>query len=89
MQENWDFTAAAFGGGGLPLPGDIAALPGQLVGRLPLGAQRQVAFAVALSHRPELLILDEPTSGVGPLGSARLWEGIRPPPPRARARERW
>jgi ABC-2 type transport system ATP-binding protein len=77
VQENWDFTAAAFGGTGLPLPGDIAPWRRQLVGRLPLGAQRQVAFAVALSHRPELLVLDEPTSGVGPLGSARLWEGIR------------
>jgi ABC-type multidrug transport system ATPase subunit len=30
-----------------------------------------------LSHRPELLILDEPTSGVGPLGAARLWDQIR------------
>jgi ABC-2 type transport system ATP-binding protein/ribosome-dependent ATPase len=77
VQENWDFTAAAFRSAGLPLPPDIAAWHGQLVGSLPLGAQRQVAFAVALSHRPELLVLDEPTSGVGPLGSARLWEGIR------------
>jgi ABC-2 type transport system ATP-binding protein len=77
VKENWDFTAAAFRGGGQPLPQDISAWQGQLVGRLPLGTQRQVAFAVALSHRPELLVLDEPTSGVGPLGGARLWEGIR------------
>ncbi|HEX9040790.1 MAG TPA: ABC transporter ATP-binding protein [Trebonia sp.] len=77
VRENWDFTAAAFGGAGTPLPEEISAWQGQLVGSLPLGAQRQVAFAVALSHRPELLVLDEPTSGVGPLGSARLWEGIR------------
>jgi ABC-2 type transport system ATP-binding protein/ribosome-dependent ATPase len=49
----------------------------QLVDRLPLGVQRHVAFALAVAHRPELLILDEPTSGVGPLGAARLWEGIR------------
>ena len=77
VKENWDFTAAAFRGGRLSLPKDIAAWQGQLVGSLPLGEQRQVAFAVALSHRPELLVLDEPTSGVGPLGSARLWEGIR------------
>jgi ABC-2 type transport system ATP-binding protein/ribosome-dependent ATPase len=77
VQENWDFTAAAFRAPGTPLPAEISAWQGQLVGRLPLGAQRQVAFAVALSHRPELLVLDEPTSGVGPLGSARLWEGIR------------
>ena len=77
VAENWDFTAAAFRTRGAPLPDGIAAWQKELVGSLPLGAQRQVAFAVALSHRPELLVLDEPTSGVGPLGSARLWEGIR------------
>ena len=77
VAENWDFTAAAFRNPGLPLPAGISAWKGKLVGSLPLGAQRQVAFAVALSHRPELLVLDEPTSGVGPLGGARLWEGIR------------
>lgn len=77
VAENWDFTAAAFRNRGAPLPDGIAAWQKELVGSLPLGAQRQVAFAVALSHRPELLVLDEPTSGVGPLGSARLWEGIR------------
>jgi ABC-2 type transport system ATP-binding protein len=78
VAENWNFTAAAFGmrrGG--PLPDSIAAWRKGVVGDLPLGVQRQVAFAVALSHRPELLVLDEPTSGAGPLASARLWEGIR------------
>jgi ABC-type multidrug transport system ATPase subunit len=77
VAENWDFTAAAFRNRGMPLPAGISPWKSQPVGSLPLGAQRQVAFAVALSHRPELLVLDEPTSGVGPLGSARLWEGIR------------
>ena len=75
--ENWDFAAAAYRTRGAPLPEGISAWKKALVGSLPLGAQRQVAFAVALSHRPRLLVLDEPTSGVGPLGSARLWEGIR------------
>jgi ABC-2 type transport system ATP-binding protein len=77
VAENWEFTAAAFRNRGAPLPEGISAWRKELVGSLPLGAQRQVAFAVALSHQPELLVLDEPTSGVGPLGSARLWEGIR------------
>jgi ABC-type multidrug transport system ATPase subunit len=78
VTENWNFTAAAFGmrrGG--PLPDSIAGWRKHVVGDLPLGVQRQVAFAVALSHQPELLVLDEPTSGAGPLSSARLWEGIR------------
>lgn len=47
-----------------------------LVGDLPLGAQRRLAFDLALAHDPRLLVLDEPTSGVGPLGRARLWEAI-------------
>jgi ABC-2 type transport system ATP-binding protein len=47
-----------------------------LVGDLPLGVQRRVAFAAALQHHPDLLILDEPTSGVDPLARARLWETI-------------
>lgn len=76
-EENMQFTAAIFGSGSTRLPGSI--IPSQareLVGSLPLGVQRQVAFAQALSHQPELLLLDEPTSGVGPLGRARLWETI-------------
>jgi ABC-2 type transport system ATP-binding protein len=80
VAENWAFTTAAYGRHRMsdaPLPDHISAWRRDLVGSLPLGAQRQVAFAAALSHRPELLILDEPTSGVGPLGSARLWEEIR------------
>jgi ABC-2 type transport system ATP-binding protein len=76
VAENWAFTAAAFRHR-VPLPESISGWKDELAGRLPLGAQRQVAFAVAVSHRPELLILDEPTSGVGPLGGARLWERIR------------
>lgn len=36
-----------------------------------------MAFALATGHGPELLVLDEPTSGVGPLGRARLWDDIR------------
>ena len=77
VAENWSFTAAAFRRARAAIPGNISAWKNELVGGLPLGAQRQVAFAVALSHQPELLILDEPTSGVGPLGGARLWEQIR------------
>jgi ABC-2 type transport system ATP-binding protein/ribosome-dependent ATPase len=39
--------------------------------------QRRAAFAAALAHRPDLLVLDEPTSGVGVLARARLWDTIR------------
>jgi len=77
VEENWIFTSRAFGIRNLPIAPSIADLANQLVGALPLGAQRRVAFAVAFSHQPDLLVLDEPTSGVAPLSAAKLWEDIR------------
>jgi ABC-2 type transport system ATP-binding protein len=74
--ENLEFAAAIFGAGRAVLPEPVRPYARELVGSLPLGVQRQVAFAEALSHGPDLLMLDEPTSGVGPLGRARLWETI-------------
>ncbi|QSA95790.1 ribosome-associated ATPase/putative transporter RbbA [Methylococcus sp. EFPC2] len=41
---------------------------------LPLGIRQRLSLAVAWIHRPELLILDEPTSGVDPLARDRFWE---------------
>ena len=77
VQENWAFTTTAFSLTDAPQPEAILAWREVLVGDLPLGAQRRVAFAVVvLSHRPELLVLDEPTSGVGPLNGA-VWQEIR------------
>jgi ABC-2 type transport system ATP-binding protein len=67
VAENWSFTTAAFGTTGAVLPETVAAWRGELVGALPLGAQRQVAFAVALSHRPELLVLAGLAAAVGDL----------------------
>jgi ABC-2 type transport system ATP-binding protein len=78
VAENLAFSAAAFG---VPepaaLPDDLAARAGTLIRDLPLGLRRRVAFAVALAHHPDLLVLDEPTSGVDPLQRARLWDTIR------------
>lgn len=76
--ENLEFTAAAYGNatGSYDLPEPLRPYARTVVGALPLGAQRRVGFAQALSHRPDLLILDEPTSGVDPLGRADLWETI-------------
>jgi ABC-2 type transport system ATP-binding protein/ribosome-dependent ATPase len=77
VQENWMFTVAAFGPARPSLPPSISDVKNDLVGMLPMGLQRRVAFAVAFSHGPELLVLDEPTAGVGPLSRARLWQDIR------------
>ena len=76
--ENLRFTAAAYGSGSgsYDLPAPLRRYARDVVGALPLGVQRRVAFAQALSHRPDLLILDEPTSGVDPLGRAELWDTI-------------
>ena len=74
--ENLEFSEAIFGPGASPLPDELRSYARELVGSLPLGVQRRVAFAQALSHHPDLLMLDEPTSGVDPLGRARLWETI-------------
>jgi ABC-2 type transport system ATP-binding protein len=72
--ENLQFVASVFGMSPDLGPVGAGATP---VGRLPLGLQRQTAFTSALQHRPGLLVLDEPTSGVGPLTRARLWDRIR------------
>lgn len=46
----------------------------QRAGDLPLGIRQRLSLAVAIVHEPEMLILDEPTSGVDPLARDRFWE---------------
>ena len=76
VAENVDFATGAYGAAEADLPDELAALGDRLVGDLGLGSQRRLAFAIALGHAPELLVLDEPTSGVDPLARARLWDVI-------------
>jgi ABC-2 type transport system ATP-binding protein/ribosome-dependent ATPase len=76
VAENLSFTAKVYGVETPRLDETLAALGDTLIADLPLGARRRVAFIAALSHQPDLLVLDEPTSGVGPMGRASLWETI-------------
>jgi ribosome-dependent ATPase len=53
---------------------DLAGAAGSLPESLPLGMRQRLQLAVAVLHKPEILILDEPTSGVDPIARDRFWQ---------------
>jgi len=54
----------------------LEAVADQRVQRLPLGWRQKLAFSVALVHQPQIVFLDEPTSGVDPITRRQFWELI-------------
>jgi len=48
----------------------------RLTGELPPGLRQRLALGCALLHRPDIIFLDEPTSGVDPITRRHFWEFI-------------
>lgn len=67
IPERVEQTAARFG---------LDPIMGALPDSLPLGQRQRLQLAVALIHKPDLLILDEPTSGVDPVARDVFWEHL-------------
>lgn len=83
--ENIDFFARLFGQGKREREQRIGDLlkrtalepfPNRPAGKLSGGMKQKVGLCCALIHDPDLLILDEPTTGVDPLSRRQFWELI-------------
>ena len=86
VDENLDFAGRAYGLSADELDRRVAWLldrtglaeaRGRLAGRLSGGMRQKLALAMAVAHEPDLLILDEPTTGLDPKGMAEMRTFIR------------
>jgi ABC-2 type transport system ATP-binding protein len=56
---------------------DIGDAMGNLIGSYSGGMRRRLDLAAALVHNPEVLFLDEPTTGLDPVSRAQVWDEVR------------
>ncbi|MCL6475620.1 MAG: ABC transporter ATP-binding protein [Firmicutes bacterium] len=85
VSENIDFYAGVYGVSAERLAKrkrwvlQMAGLEGReqsLTGELPMGWKQRLALGCAIVHEPEILFLDEPTSGVDPISRRQFWDLI-------------
>lgn len=83
VRQNLELHARLFHIPDAEIPGRIAEISQRfmleevedtLPASLPLGIRQRLSLAVAVIHRPEMLILDEPTSGVDPVARDMFWQ---------------
>ena len=83
VHENLKFFGGAYGLSGKKLKQQIEKMlaqfhlkPEAISGNLPAGFKQRLSMAAALLHEPEILFLDEPTSGIDPLARRTFWHTI-------------
>jgi ribosome-dependent ATPase len=83
VRQNFDLHARLFDLAPDSIPGriedmaqrfDLVTVMDALPEALPLGMRQRLSLAVAMIHSPEILILDEPTSGVDPVARDGFWQ---------------
>jgi ribosome-dependent ATPase len=83
VRQNLDLHARLFDMSPSEIPGRIAEMSRRfglldvmdaMPDELPLGIRQRLSLAVAMIHSPDILILDEPTSGVDPIARDAFWQ---------------